>query len=162
MPPKPSFYGVNFFSVFSLIWSPASSCPPANFPLSYDSYQTGRVKNNTWILRDTWSQQTAFVFRPSAQATSQGSLKHLHLSTIFCFPHTWASRDPHLANVTMIDNEDRVYYPFFPDSEANIPPLAMHDCEIVRIWTCYLPDDSVQHAFNFNFIILFQGLKLWT
>lgn len=39
-------YSVSFESesIFSTMWSPANSQPPASFPLSYDSYQPGGVK----------------------------------------------------------------------------------------------------------------------
>lgn len=93
-----------FFLICSPIWSPASSLPPASFPLSFDSYQPGRVNAKTRFLRDTRSQPDTY-FQTAPPAAPQGSVTagtyYLPSST-----YTTAHRYLWLVKVVVIDREE--------------------------------------------------------
>lgn len=93
-----------FFLICCPIWSPASSLPPASFPLSFDSYQPGRVNAKTRFLRDTRSQPDTY-FQTAPPAAPQGSVTagtyYLPSST-----YTTAHRYLWLVKVVVIDREE--------------------------------------------------------
>lgn len=97
-----SFYPYIFthFFGYSPVWSSVSTSTGSS-PLSWNSYQPGRLKNNMYSLRVRWSQPTA-CFQTAAHGTSQGSMKHMKDRVV---PHTWAHRSQLLASFALSNSE---------------------------------------------------------
>lgn len=112
-----------FLPIFSPSWSRKFPPGEINFHLSYNSYQPGKVRVNTCLLQDTWSQ-TLHVFEV---------LFMLHHTL-----YTQAHRSPLIASVPVIDGGESNGIPPTQTAQSVLLSwlLATDGCGTFRVQAC--------------------------